>query len=132
MSVLLRTKSNCGRKLRGSEVELHRLWLVYTKRAKDKHRTWSLTPEQFKVFLLGNCYYCGSKPSQKRLDHRGNRPPFLYNGIDRIDSSQGYEYHNIVTCCGFCNRAKSVYPVQEFLDYIQQLVHYRANLTSSR
>lgn len=125
MSIVLRIKSNCGRKLKGPEVELRQLWSKYRKSAADRNKSWCLSEADFKNLLSGNCHYCGVKPSQKRLDVHNNRPPFLYNGIDRIDSKGGYVYENVVTCCGFCNRAKSQYSAIEFIEWLNQITEYR-------
>jgi len=110
-----------GPKIKGPEVEIKQLWSVYTKRAKDRNRIWNLTNEQFLKLINDCCYYCGVEPQQKRVDKRNNRIPFLYNGIDRKDNLKGYSIENVVTCCGFCNRAKSHYSVDDLLNWIKQV-----------
>lgn len=46
------------------------------------------------------CDYCGLVPS-----------PGAWNGIDRLESSDGYHEGNTVPCCTPCNSAKStMYP----------------------
>ena len=47
--------------------------------------------------------------------------PILYNGIDRIDSSQGYFKDNVGSCCKTCNRAKSNLSLVEFKDWISKV-----------
>ncbi len=47
------------------------------------------------------CYYCNDAGD----DH----------GIDRIDSSRGYERDNVVSCCSACNKMKSAHGIWTFL-----------------
>jgi hypothetical protein len=46
---------------------------------------------------------------------------YVYNGIDRLDSSRGYEMGNVVPCCKQCNWAKNDIPYDEFLDWIKRV-----------
>ena len=47
---------------------------------------------------------------------------YIYNGLDRIDPSKGYELTNIVTCCENCNRLKSdLVSYEEFIEFIKIL-----------
>lgn len=50
--------------------------------------------------------------------------------IDRIDSSKGYEPSNIVPCCTMCNRMKSDFTSEEFLNHIQQIYKYQSSSTT--
>lgn len=60
------------------------------------------------------CHYCG------RLPHRTYRG-FIYNGMDRIDSSKGHEPGNIVSCCADCNWMKSNRTTEEFVAHIRRV-----------
>lgn len=74
----------------------------YKWNAKRNFRNFEITEEQFrKLIEKGECYYCGS--TDKRL------------GLDRLDSSLGYELHNIVVACRRCNIAKNDMEVKEFI-----------------
>ena len=75
----------------------------YKMNSKKRGYNFSLSFEQFKELIEGNCVYCGN----------GNN-----NGIDRIDSSKGYVEGNVVTCCFNCNRAKSNLSQEEFAKQI--------------
>lgn len=60
--------------------------------------SWSLTKEEYSKYLELPCYYCRNKLGQQ----------VTYGcGLDRIDSSRGYEPGNIVSCCWQCNTIKS-------------------------
>jgi len=73
----------------------------YKSRAVTKNSTFSLTLEEFEKEIKSSCVYCG------------------YNdgllGIDRIDSSRGYERDNIVACCKVCNYLKLDHTFEEWL-----------------
>ena len=47
--------------------------------------------------------------------------PFIFNGIDRVENTIGYEMDNVVTSCFKCNRAKNVMPAQEFLELAERI-----------
>lgn len=87
------------------------------------------------------CYYCGRLPDKsfnvgnqrKKLKlsvselqlKEGN---FVYNGLDRIDSSLGHVPDNVVPCCAFCNYMKLDYTQQEFIDQIDKIyTHLHSN-----
>jgi len=93
----------------------------YKHSAKKRGYSWDLTMEQFKEITSKNCYYCNKEPnlynhyykkdgSRKHKDttnETANRAWILFNGIDRVDNSIGYELDNIVPCCSEHNYEKS-------------------------
>lgn len=74
--------------------------------AKGRKIPFNLSEEQVSNLLQQNCYYCGEP---------------IADGIDRIDSSKGYNIDNVVPCCGICNRMKNKYPLNIFLDKITKI-----------
>ena len=50
---------------------------------------------------------------------------YLSSGLDRIDSSIGYESNNVVPCCKVCNRMKDVLSTDEFLAAIEAVNRVR-------
>lgn len=86
---------------------------VYKCRAKTKGLKWALSLKSAGVLFKSPCYYCGSFPNQR---YRGA----TYNGIDRIDSTKGYEIDNCVPCCKTCNWAKRDTPQEEFKEWIRR------------
>ena len=46
---------------------------------------------------------------------------YKYNGIDRVDNKIGYELDNCVSCCIKCNKAKSYFGQDEFLNHIKKI-----------
>lgn len=100
------------------------LYVIYKSRAKKYERSFNLTLKEFKEITSKNCNYCGKKPENISLT-RVNKDinltkykSYIYNGIDRIDSSKGYEKRNIVPCCKWCNIAKGNKTVKEFKEHI--------------
>jgi len=49
----------------------------------------------------------------------------LFNGIDRVNNSAGYTNHNTVPCCKTCNLAKRDSTVEEFENWITQLIKFK-------
>lgn len=99
---------------------LVKLFSNYKSSAKVRNLPFELTFEQFKELSEQNCFYCGCPPSSfyNVKDANGG---VLYNGIDRVDSSNGYTLDNVVTACGICNRAKLDMNQSEFLLWIERL-----------
>jgi len=108
----------------------------YRMSAKDKTKniSWSLTEDQAIQLFNGNCFYCGSSPistynvyktkagrfTTQHVD-RAKKAEIQYNGIDRIDSSLGYEISNVVSCCTICNFAKNELSLEDFYKWIEKL-----------
>lgn len=101
------------------EVAIYRdLYNQYKSKAKGRKIKFNLNFDTFRQLLSGNCFYCDKKPNQK---HNYHGRIILYNGIDRVDSSKGYEEGNVVSCCKVCNMAKSNMPLEEFIAHIEKI-----------
>lgn len=98
----------------------NRVLRYYKKNATRRGLSFNLTEEKFKEIIVLPCYYCNSDPQGffKRVDDNGY---FLYNGIDRINSFEGYKENNCLPCCVICNRAKSNMTYDEFIKYLDRL-----------
>jgi hypothetical protein len=96
------------------------LYLRYKHGAASRNIEFNLSKDEFKILTKSNCFYCKSAP--KNI-HKGKTAygGYVYNGIDRINSSQGYIIKNCVSCCSICNRAKSDIELVDFLSWIKQL-----------
>jgi hypothetical protein len=95
----------------------------YVRSAKRRGLSFNLSPEKFREVVKGNCHYCGKEPSSPIRQERHNGK-FPFNGIDRLDSSVGYEENNIVPCCFTCNSAKWKMSEAEFLLWIGRVYAY--------
>ena len=88
--------------------------LGYKRHALDRGFSWSLDRRFVEELIKKNCHYCGSKPSNIKTTKNTIDTGLAYSGIDRIDSSKGYEPNNVVPCCKICNFAKSNLSLQDF------------------
>lgn len=104
-----------------------RVWQGYGYR--DKNMTISF--DEFLKISQMNCFYCGIEPNTSynyfsTTSSRGSEKSkqegmFIYNGMDRIDSSKSHTIDNIVPCCILCNRAKNDRTQDEFLSWINNI-----------
>jgi hypothetical protein len=100
-------------------------------------RVFDLTLHQFVLLSQCDCFYCGIEPAGTFRSHTEYGPKrrcdgscpevFWYNGIDRVDSREGYTLENIVPCCPACNRAKRDWSVSEFLDHCRMMMSFEEN-----
>lgn len=86
--------------------------------AKERGITVEINITIFKSIAQKKCHYCGCDPNQKSFGKNGY---YIYNGLDRIDSSIGYTIENCVPCCGRCNEAKSNLEYSCFLKKIKMI-----------
>ena len=92
----------------------------YRQQAKTAGREFALNKEQFREITQQNCYYCGCEPNQIARSAKAHGS-YIYNGIDRVDSSRGYFIDNVVPCCANCNYAKRHYNQEDFLRWALRL-----------
>ena len=130
-------------KNKNSDREKAMLLLIYSplkKRHRQKFNNENYIDfDTFKNLSLSNCFYCNSKPLNTQLDIRyetryGKKEKLIitdfilkYNGIDRIDSSKGYEYNNVVSCCKNCNSAKMELSIKDFKNHIIKIYNHFAS-----
>lgn len=98
----------------------------YKRNAKSRNMPFDLTKEQLKELIRQDCYYCGNPPLNMVRTFNGRNgnnihEPVPYNGIDRVDSSKGYNLDNCVTCCYLCNFAKQDRTVEQFLNWVKRI-----------
>lgn len=110
----------------------------YEPRIASARRRWqsycyndpiNISFDEFMIISQQNCFYCGIAPflsfnsgnEQRSSAKKKAEGAFIYNGMDRIDSSKHHTIDNIVASCYDCNRAKNNRTVQEFLDWISTI-----------
>lgn len=81
---------------------------AYRANARVRHLPFALTRAQVTILVSSPCAYCGAAGSS----HHGN---VRRNGIDRLDSTKGYEPGNCAPCCAPCNQIKGKRTVRAFL-----------------
>jgi hypothetical protein len=80
---------------------------TYKQSASHRKIPWKLTDEEFFHFWKEDCSFCND--------------PIDTIGLDRIDSSKGYEKGNIRSCCFTCNKAKGTLSQEEFLGMVKKI-----------
>ena len=86
-------------------------YFTYKSQAKEDKKEWNLTFEEFKKFWQKPCYYCGTEIKTV--------------GIDRVNNTKGYIKENCVSCCKYCNRAKSDMNKDEFLNHCKKIIKHQ-------
>ena len=99
------------------------LYKSYIHKAGTGKLEFNLTFEYWMDLVAESCHYCGKTPDNtfKQYWVEGE---LKYSGVDRMSSSLGYIYGNVVPCCITCNRAKMDMLYLDFKEYIQRLVNY--------
>jgi hypothetical protein len=102
------------------------LFYVYKQTAKKRNISFKLNKDQFESLISEDCLYCGTHPNTiKKI----RNSIFLYNGIDRVDNTCGYEPDNCVPCCKVCNRSKSDMTKEEFLAWVSRIYKHELEAT---
>lgn len=86
-------RARCREKSKRLQHNISNRFQVYKRNAINAGLEFELTKELLAKFTAEPCFYCGIETP--------------VNGVDRVDSSLGYIKGNMVSCCKYCNRAKS-------------------------
>lgn len=102
---------------------------VYKKKARIRKLPFKLSNKKFFELTQESCHYCGINPYRSSMT-KGNHfyGDFIYNGIDRIDSTKGYTINNCVPCCSMCNKGKCDSSYKEFIHHLDQIAKFRRKL----
>ena len=101
--------------------------LTYIKNAKKRNIKFELSSDEFFWLTKQDCYYCGDKPSNK-YKSISNCGDYIYNGIDRVNSKEGYNFNNCVSCCRSCNLAKTDKSIEDHNEWLKRLVNHNKHL----
>lgn len=112
--------------LPNGKASLNALFSRYKKRAIKLNIIFNLTFDDFVVLTKGKCFYCGIEPKQI-IKEKGFNGEYIYNGIDRVDNSNGYCKENCVSCCGKCNKMKNSLSKYDFLTHIKKILFHLDN-----
>lgn len=118
-----RSCSMIPRRKKKGECSFNGLYLRYKHGASSRGISFGLNKSQFKKLTKQNCYYCGIPPENI---HKGRTAfgEYVYNGIDRIDSSKGYCVKNCVPACSLCNHAKGKLTQKQFLGWLTRISNF--------
>lgn len=95
----------------------------YKKSAERRSIDFELSTSEFISLTQGTCAYCGAPPSNLRRSRRKNgKETFTFNGVDRVNNSEGYSLSNCVACCKTCNRIKSNLSVNDMYLHIEAIL----------
>jgi hypothetical protein len=97
---------------------------AYQGGARIRGLSWRLTDARVKQLMVLDCHYCGKKPSPRKCHWRAYCTVDV-NGLDRVDSSRGYEGDNVVPCCSTCNIMKSNWSEREFIEHCGAVVRHK-------
>ena len=115
-------------RLPAGESSFNSLLLTYKRSAVKRGYAFTLSREEFRRITKMPCHYCGVPPYHKtcygrtRTHYNGY---YIYNGIDRVNNTLGYEPNNVVACCKICQYAKRDMTVGEFISWAKRLVRHQ-------
>lgn len=112
---------NKRKRLPEGEAAFRQMYRSYRQAATLRGFVFGLSQDEFKSLTKQDCYYCGIRPQQSYEIKANDTAPYIYNGVDRLNSSNGYVLGNVVPCCGFCNRMKMDSNLEEFLSKIKSI-----------
>lgn len=100
--------------------EVDRLWkqspkgrmMTYKRGARDRKLLFNLDLKFFEENFNKQCAYCGD--TIKGI------------GIDRVDSSIGYEIDNVVMCCEMCNKMKLHHRKEVFIEHCRKITNFNS------
>ncbi len=114
--------------------------------AKRRGIPWQISLEEFIAVVLCNCFWCDAPPSdiynvaitkngytQRKFQSYLTKHGWIkHGGLDRIDTSSGYELRNVLPACKYCNFARNDRTVLEFQDWIYQVTNFRKTTADFR
>ena len=115
--------NNMGFRLPKGEVGLNELYGSYKHNAKGRNLSFNISKEEFKFLTEKNCSYCNAQPTNK-IKARHINGTYIYNGLDRVDNSKGYEIDNVVPCCKHCNMMKKTMSKQDFISQVKNIYNH--------
>lgn len=126
----LRSETARARKTKPiQEVIAVQVWNYYQRNARTRGLIFSLSKSSFAKLIFGPCHYCGviggTTTKTAWSVKRGELRATVNNGVDRVDSSQGYTDENCVSACKICNLAKSSLSTEEFWHWVTRLVAFQ-------
>lgn len=106
------------------EASFNSLYKAYQYGAKSRSLNFSLTREEFGRLTKEPCTYCGVNPYKEFTGTNKGSSAYLYNGLDRVNNSEGYVVGNVVSCCQICNQAKHSLSIEQFKEWIARVVKF--------
>jgi hypothetical protein len=125
------TRFDFGASIRkpAGESSFARLVRQYKASAARRSIEFNLSAIEVRTLTKSKCSYCGVEPRQI-MQSKDSNGSYIYNGIDRADSTKGYCIDNCVPACKTCNRAKSDISRKDWHDWLDRIIvfHTAANV----
>jgi hypothetical protein len=99
---------------------LNKIFDSYKRSAKARKLDFLLSKSEFQELISSNCFYCNKKPAQQQNAKHTNGN-IIYNGIDRLDNSNGYIIGNVIPSCFQCNHSKGTNTEIEFYTWVKSI-----------
>lgn len=138
----LRRTPNRNRKFPPHEASLRAKACNIKGQAKERNKPWTISIEIATFLMKQRCFWCHEPPrtpynsilnrgaykqggcrdgiwDRAYLEHPAT---VFYNGIDRLDNSEGYIFGNVVPCCATCNFAKHTMSYTDFIHWAERVV----------
>ncbi len=119
----LSADSRRSRRLPNDAGVINHIILQYKRHASDRSIVYALDRQDVDRLVRMPCHYCGIVGGNLKKT-KNRREGFAHNGIDRIDSAQGYHLWNVVPCCGLCNRVKRDMPRAAFIAWAKRVAEW--------
>ena len=84
------SRVSCGCRLTSKlkQSKINQLFYSYKIKSVKRNHDFNITRDFFESLIFSNCFYCNDEPRNKLTT---SSKTLIYNGIDRIDSTKGYE-----------------------------------------
>lgn len=107
-----------NRGLPEGEAVFNSLMSSYKSGAKIRNLEFKITDVDCMKLFKDKCVFCGREPFNiyRKKKIKGS---YVYNGIDRINSKEGYFIDNVQSCCKDCNFLKKNKTDFEFVNQIK-------------
>jgi hypothetical protein len=116
------------RSLPNGESSFNSLYNAYRQGAIARKLCFNISQDKFREITKKDCFYCGTPAAQIFYPHKQySTGGYVYNGIDRIDSSVGYKEGNMVPCCKHCNTMKWQLSIDDFFSHIIKIYMRHCN-----
>lgn len=102
-----------------TQSQLNQFYNRYKNISKTKNREFLLSKSDFQKIINNSCYYCGAECSENSTYNYLE----CYNGIDRLNSSEGYKLSNCVPCCYKCNKMKMHFELNVFIKKCEYITY---------
>jgi len=120
-----RVSCGCKSQDKIEESGFKRLFSLYKNKAHKRNKIFTLELKDFSRLVKQDCFYCGLEPKQIIKKNKSIGSQIIYNGIDRKDSSIGYELFNCVACCKRCNTSKTDMTFDDWMEHIKTIIKFQ-------